>query len=111
MLTRKLHLWFNDGSGTIPVSSAIAKMVHAIIAKLASNGDVDPSPAAAPASDPTLEHPRCVFQILKRHYARYTPQAVEEICGVPRESMKVNDPLTGTRADIRVRSWSACSRS
>ncbi len=31
------------------------------------------------------------------------------ICGVPRESMKVNDPLTGTRADIRVRSCSAWS--
>src|SRR4051812_18602184 len=27
-----------------------------------------------PAEDPTLQHPRCVFQILKRHYARYTPE-------------------------------------
>ena len=26
-----------------------------------------------PRTDPTLQHPRCVFQILKRHYARYTP--------------------------------------
>src|SRR5688500_15140484 len=26
-----------------------------------------------PRRDPTLEHPRCVFQILRRHYARYTP--------------------------------------
>ena len=33
--------------------------------------------------DPTLEHPRCVFQILKRHYARYTPANVEHACGVP----------------------------
>ncbi len=38
-----------------------------------------------PNIDPTLEHPRCVFQLLKRHYARYTPEAVEEITGVPRE--------------------------
>ena len=37
----------------------------------------------APRRDPTLEHPRCVFQILKRHYARYTPAMVEEVCGVP----------------------------
>jgi formate dehydrogenase major subunit len=37
-----------------------------------------------PATDPTLEHPRCVFQILKRHFARYTPELVEELCGVPR---------------------------
>lgn len=33
-------------------------------------------------SDPTLQHPRCVFQILKRHYARYTREMVERICGV-----------------------------
>jgi formate dehydrogenase major subunit len=38
-----------------------------------------------PPPDPTLEHPHCVFQILKRHYARYTPELVEELCGVPRE--------------------------
>ncbi len=37
-----------------------------------------------PEVDPTLEHPRCVFQVLKRHFARYTPEVVEEICGVPR---------------------------
>ena len=38
-----------------------------------------------PATDPTLEDPRCVWQILKRHFARYTPELVEELCGVPRE--------------------------
>jgi formate dehydrogenase major subunit len=36
-----------------------------------------------PETDPTLDHPRCVFQILKRHFARYTPQVVAEVCGVP----------------------------
>jgi formate dehydrogenase major subunit len=36
-----------------------------------------------PTRDPTLEHPRCVWQILKRHYASYTPELVERICGVP----------------------------
>src|SRR3954453_18137433 len=35
--------------------------------------------------DPTLEHPRCVFQILTRHFARYTPEMVERVCGVPQE--------------------------
>src|SRR3954464_14984742 len=38
-----------------------------------------------PEEDWDLEHPRCVFQILKRHYARYTPEMVERVCGVPRE--------------------------
>ena len=36
-----------------------------------------------PETDPTLTHPRCVFQILKRHFARYTPEVVAEVCGVP----------------------------
>jgi formate dehydrogenase major subunit len=40
-----------------------------------------------PSTDPTLEHPRCVYQLLKRHYARYTPEMVERICGVPREQL------------------------
>ncbi len=35
--------------------------------------------------DETLQDPRCVFQIVKRHFARYTPEKVEEICGVPPE--------------------------
>jgi formate dehydrogenase major subunit len=34
-----------------------------------------------PSEDPTLQHPRCVFQILKRHYQRYTPEFVAETCG------------------------------
>ena len=32
--------------------------------------------------DETLQDPRTVFQILKRHYARYTPEMVEQMCGV-----------------------------
>jgi len=39
--------------------------------------------AIAAATDPTLQHPRCVFQILRRHFARYTPEMVESICGTP----------------------------
>ncbi len=35
--------------------------------------------------DPTLQDPRCVFQILRRHFARYTPEMVEEACGIPPE--------------------------
>jgi formate dehydrogenase major subunit len=33
--------------------------------------------------DPTLQDPFCVFQLVKRHFARYTPEMVERICGVP----------------------------
>jgi formate dehydrogenase major subunit len=42
--------------------------------------------SATPERDETLQHPRCVFQILKRHYTRYTPEFVEEVCGIPQET-------------------------
>lgn len=35
--------------------------------------------------DMTLEHERCVYQILRRHYLRYTPELVEQVCGTPRD--------------------------
>ena len=35
-----------------------------------------------PEMDPELEDPRCVFQLLKRHFSRYTPDKVAEICGI-----------------------------
>ncbi|MFE9243021.1 formate dehydrogenase [Nocardiopsis sp. NPDC006938] len=48
-----------------------------------------------PEEDRTLTHPRCVFQVLKRHYARYTPELVEQVCGVPRDVfLRVCDHLT-----------------
>jgi len=37
-------------------------------------------------TDFTLQHPRCVFQLLKRHFARYTPELVEQYCGVAKET-------------------------
>ncbi len=40
---------------------------------------------AQPQLDLTLQHPRCVWQILKRHYAPYTPEMVERICGIPQD--------------------------
>ena len=36
-------------------------------------------------SDPTLQHPRCVFQVLKCHFRRYTPEMVERYCGVAKD--------------------------
>ena len=35
--------------------------------------------------DETMQHPRCVFQVLKRHFARYTPEMVERYCGIPQD--------------------------
>ncbi len=36
-------------------------------------------------SDLSLQDPRCVFQVLKRHFSRYTPEMVERYCGVPQD--------------------------
>jgi formate dehydrogenase major subunit len=66
----------------------------------AARGEVHGSGGAAigagtPEEDPTLTHPRCVFQILKRHFARYTPEIVEQVCGVPAEDFaRVCEALT-----------------
>lgn len=35
--------------------------------------------------DMTLEHPRCVWSLLKEHVSRYTPELVERVCGTPRD--------------------------
>jgi formate dehydrogenase major subunit len=40
-----------------------------------------PDAIGAVQSDRSLEHPRCVFQVLRRHFARYTPKMVSQICG------------------------------
>ncbi|MCP2008924.1 formate dehydrogenase major subunit [Duganella sp. HSC-15S17] len=47
--------------------------------------------------DATLEHPRCVYQLMKKHYSRYTPEMVEKACGVPPEKfLKVAEMLAST---------------
>jgi formate dehydrogenase major subunit len=55
----------------------------------AGRGEAHGSGGAAahpdPDTDQTLQHPRCVFQVLKRHFARYTPQLVAQVAGVPEE--------------------------
>jgi formate dehydrogenase major subunit len=60
--------------------------------KEAARGEAHGSGGAAahPAADTdmTLQHPRCVFQVLKRHFARYTPEVVAEIAGVPEATFK-----------------------
>ncbi|CEJ13953.1 Formate dehydrogenase-O major subunit precursor [bacterium YEK0313] len=36
--------------------------------------------------DETLQHPRCVWNLLKQHVAVYTPEMVSRICGTPRDT-------------------------
>ena len=55
----------------------------------AARGEAHGSGGAAacplPDTDETLQHPRCVFQVLKRHFARYTPELVEQVAGIPQD--------------------------
>ncbi len=47
--------------------------------------------------DPGMEHPRCVLQIMKRHYARYTPELVSRITGTPKDKfLKVCEHIAST---------------
>ncbi len=58
-------------------------------------GSGGPAVGGKPQRDETLQHPRCVFQVLKRHFARYTPEMVEQICGIDRRDFAlVADALT-----------------
>jgi formate dehydrogenase major subunit len=55
---------------------------------------------ASPAFDLTLQNPRCVFQLLKQQYSRYTPEMVERITGIPKDQfLKAADLFTGIRKD------------
>jgi len=52
------------------------------------------------AYDLTLQHPRCVFQLLKQQYSRYTPEMVERITGIPKDQfLKAADLFTSIRKD------------
>jgi formate dehydrogenase major subunit len=65
-------------------------------------GGPNPPPMLPPnvAYDMSLQHPRSVFQLLKQHYSRYTPEMVERITGIPRDQfLKAADLFTSIRKD------------
>jgi formate dehydrogenase major subunit len=53
-----------------------------------------PDAVGAVESDRSLQHPRCVFQVMRRHFARYTPEMVSRICGCkPADVVRVAELL------------------
>ncbi len=40
-----------------------------------------------PKTDPSLQDPNCVFQLMRKHFARYTPEVVVDITGTPKEKL------------------------
>ncbi len=52
--------------------------------------------------DDTLQHPRCVYQVMKTHYSRYTPDMVSKICGTPKDQfLKVCEYIASTSTPDR----------
>lgn len=59
-----------------------------------------------PEVDLTLEHPNCVYRIMRRHYAAYTPEMVEKITGCPKATfLKVAEALTKNSGRERTGAW------
>ncbi len=42
-----------------------------------------------PKKDPTLQDPNCVWQLMKKHYSRYTIETVCDICGMDPETLEL----------------------
>ncbi|NEE02048.1 molybdopterin-dependent oxidoreductase [Phytoactinopolyspora halotolerans] len=69
-------------------------------------GSGGPPVPGKPERDPTLQHPRCVYQILKRHFSRYTPDVVEQICGVPKDQfLQVAHAVTRSSGRDKTTAW------
>src|SRR5438445_5677131 len=96
-----------DGPAT---AETAAKAASAATAPTAGQGHTAGGPAAgAPpppalppdtAYDLSLEHPRCVFQLMKKHFSRYTPEMVFSITGIPVDKLnKAYDIYTSIRKD------------
>jgi formate dehydrogenase major subunit len=53
-----------------------------------STWDYELGPDGYVRTDPSLQHPRCVYQLMKQHYARYTPEMMTRVCGTPVEKFQ-----------------------
>jgi formate dehydrogenase major subunit len=87
-----------------PVAPPKAEPAHVVaLPKPAAPGQPAPPPPALPpnvAYDLSLQHPRCVFQLLKKQYSRYTPEMVSKITGIPKDQfVKAAELFTSVRKD------------
>lgn len=73
--------WMYEGGG---IASAAGMREHATQAFEENTGAG--MNEGAIRRDETLQDPRCVFQVLRRHFARYTPEMVQDICGITPEA-------------------------
>src|SRR5215469_14084601 len=106
--------WNYEAGGNLTGKSAAAAaagqahLVHAAAhdqpgSHDAGAGGATPAVLSLPpnvAFDLDLQHPRCVYQLLKQQYSRYTPEIVERITGIPQaDFLKAADMYTSIRKD------------
>ncbi len=108
------HSWQYEGA---EVQAASGKRDQQYSDRVGSSGGESHGSGGAQVNsdvhtDPTLQHPRCVLQVLRRHYARYTPELVEEVCGIPQdlfaqvaESLTSNSGRERTSAFVYAVGW------
>ena len=92
-----------DLSGTTPMYRMLRLGMHGMHGHTLDQGpgaysrarrEMTTAAEAEQDRDVTLEHPRCVLQILKRHFSRYTPELVSQVCGcAPEELVRVAELL------------------
>lgn len=67
-----------------------------------SSWDYEIGPDGYAVVDDTLQHPRCVWNLLKQHAAVYTPEMVERICGTPKDKfLKVAEMVGETSSPTK----------
>jgi len=93
---------YDKASWNYAKGDAGGKAIHEAPPAKPANGQPAAPPALPekPAYDFSLQNPNCVFQLLRRHYSRYTPEMVDRITGIPREQfLKAADLFTSVRKD------------
>src|ERR1700719_2475828 len=91
-----LYSGFDSAAGTYDKSTWNYEAVGAVADKAGTPPSLPPNVAY----DLTLQHPRCVFQLLKKQYSRYIPETVERITGIPKDQfLKAADLFTSVRKD------------
>jgi formate dehydrogenase major subunit len=89
-------------SGAAHPTASLGDAPHPNAASEKPAGAPAPPPMLPPnvAYDLALQHPRCVFQLLRQQYSRYTPEVVERITGIPQgQLLKTYDLFTSVRKD------------
>ncbi len=98
-----LYSGFNAAAGKYDTSTWNYEQGGDVSGKAVTAQSAASAPAGLPpnvAYDLTLQHPRCVFQLLKQQYSRYTPEVVERITGIPQaQYLKAVDMFTSVRKD------------